>query len=79
MSGIVFATSSCVSYHGGTPVALHIDDPWAADDPFVVARPDLFAPEPTKVGRTVAKTVAPSHTVEAATAAPGERRVVKRG
>lgn len=75
---VKFASASCVAFHNGTPVSLHLDDPWAADDPFVCARPDLFADQPRKLNRTTAVAAAPP-VVEAATAAPGDRRTARRG
>ncbi len=54
---------------------------WPADDPFVVANPDLFSADPRY---WLAFTVEPTGDldlnapVETATAAPGERRSVRR-
>jgi hypothetical protein len=45
-------------------------DPWYSDDPFVRARPELFTDAPQRVFG--------DRPVEQATAAPGERRTVKR-
>jgi len=47
---------------------------WASDDPFVIARPDLFTDSPPVIRRT-APAPAP---VETASKAPGERRNAKR-
>lgn len=63
------ATSS-VGWNGGL-VRLSEGDPWYADDPFVRANPSMFVDVPPKVRSTVAR-------VEQATAAPGEKRNVKR-
>lgn len=69
----VYAISDAVAYEDGKRLALSKDQIWDADDPFVKARPDLFTEVPKKVNRT---TPAP---VEAATAAPGEKRGARRG
>lgn len=73
----VYAAASCAaSTVEGLNLSLTQDEAWDADDPFVKHRPDLFTDEPTYPRRTVAP-VEP--TVEQATAAPGERRNVRRG
>ena len=64
----VFAKSTCAVGFGGGVVRLHMGDPWRADDPFVKARPDMFADDPP--GAVVRHTGG----VEQATAAPGEKR-----
>lgn len=53
---------------------LNPEQHWAADDPLVIAYPDLFSTEPVKV-YTSERGWAP---VESATAAPGEVRNVRR-
>lgn len=76
MPGIVFASSSLSTGNPADGVILHIiaGEAWAADDPFVLARPDLFTDSPPVIRRT-APAPAP---IEAATKAPGERRSAKR-
>ena len=65
-----YANCSLVAFHNGARMVLEVDDVWDADDPFVLARPDLFSAAPLRVNRTV-----PARPqVEQATAAPGERR-----
>ena len=64
---VVFATRSCATEHGGLPVTVRKGEAWAADDPLVQAKPDLFGPPP-KVRRTGPPVV------ERATRAPGEVR-----
>lgn len=71
----VYANCEAVVYEGGLRVQLVADQIWAADDPIVKARPDLFSKEPRKVNRTTATTAAP---VESASAAPGEKRTTRR-
>jgi hypothetical protein len=64
---VVFARTTCtVTRPSGPPVTIHIGEIWAADDPFVRERPELFQAEPLAARRTVE--------VEQATRAPGERR-----
>jgi hypothetical protein len=76
MSNIVYASATCAAATAdGIPVTLVEGEPWASDDPFVVARPEFFSaspPGPAFPRRTVA-------VVEQATAAPGERRNVRHG
>ncbi len=64
---LVFAAASTVINHNGELIRLNLDEAWLADDPVVVARPDLFKDRPTHVRGNVA-------VIEQATAAPGERR-----
>lgn len=43
----VFALDTCgTATADGLSIALHAGDPWAADDPFVRSRPELFGPWP---------------------------------
>lgn len=68
MANYVYATANTVTYTaGGKRVRLASGDVWDATDPFVKARPDLFADEPPVVHSTEPQ-------VERATAAPGEKR-----
>lgn len=53
-------------------IRMHVDQVWSADDPFVRARPDLFADEPLSVNRTG------EPPIERATARPGEKRTVRK-
>lgn len=70
MSKYVYAKTEAVAYlDDGTRVVTHIDQPWAADDPAVKARPDLFSDDPLDPRGT-------RPIVEQATRAPGE---VRRG
>jgi hypothetical protein len=66
--GTVFATRSCATEFDGKAVRVVKGQAWAADDPFVLAKPDLFGPAPDRVRRT-----GPPR-VETATRAPGEVR-----
>jgi hypothetical protein len=74
---IVFALSTCSTTNPATGVIVRVveGEPWAADDPFVAAKPDLFGTIPNKIRRTVD---APP-VVEQASKAPGEKRTTKRG
>lgn len=68
-----YANSTTSVHFDGRIVRLAEGDPWYADDPFVRARPELFSDTPARVFGTR------SVPVEQASAAPGERRTVKRG
>lgn len=67
-----FAKTTTTVNFDGRIVRLAEGDPWHATDPFVIARPELFSDLPARVYGTRA-------VVEQASAAPGERRTVKRG
>lgn len=73
---IVYAatTATIINPNDGLPLMLVESEVWAADDPLVKARPDLFSDAPQSVRRTV-PAVAP---IETATKAPGARKGVKR-
>ncbi len=73
----VFANCDASVYEDGRRYHLNIDAIWSADDPFVKARPDLFSATPRKVNSSAVKVA--KRDVEAATAAPGEKRAAKRG
>lgn len=77
MTSIVYAvtTAAIPDISLGYTVRIGHGEPWAANDPFVKAHPDLFSSDcpPNAVRRTVAEAL-----VETATKAPGERRTVKR-
>ena len=70
-----FANSTTSVRFDNRIVRLAEGDPWYADDPFVVARPDLFADTPVRVYGVQGVKVTP---VESATARPGEKRRVKQ-
>jgi hypothetical protein len=70
-----FANTTTSVRFANTVVRLAQDDPWHSDDPFVVARPDLFSDAPSRVFGVKGVTVAP---VEQATARPGEKRRVSK-
>ena len=68
---IVYATTSCSSRNpDGTPARLIQGEAWWADDPFVIAHPDLFRGTPPIVRGTTSQT----RPVETATAVPGMKR-----
>ena len=68
---IVFAASTCTTADAqGLIVRLTANEPWAANDPLVLARPGLFVSIPNLVRRTAPEIVK----IEKATKAPGERR-----
>ena len=68
---IVFAASTCTTADAqGLIVRLTANEPWAANDPLVLARPGLFVSVPNLERRTAPEVVK----IEKATKAPGERR-----
>jgi len=68
---IVFAASTCTTADAqGLIVRLTANEPWAANDPLVLARPGLFVSVPNLVRRTAPEVVK----IEKATKAPGEKR-----
>lgn len=75
-----FARSTCTTADpaNGLLVRLTEGDAWDADDPFVLARPDLFSERPIRVRRTVPKQ-ATDTPVETATREPGQKRKTTRG
>jgi hypothetical protein len=70
-----FAVANVVTVWDGQKVVLQKGEAWWAADPFVKSRPDLFADEPTVVKARPRATTPP---VEAASAAPGEKRTTRR-
>lgn len=79
MEGLVFAADSCsvVDPSTGLKIRLVAGEAWAADDPFVAARPHLFVSWPQLVKRTAPAKVVQSAPVESATKVPGVKRAVK--
>ena len=61
----------------GGLVRLSVNDAWYADDPFVLAHPDLFSDAPPDVKYTVERRDW-DVVVEQATANPGQKRGVKK-
>ena len=72
----VFATAtlSTSNPETGLIVSLSEGETWAADDPFVIARPSFFSAQPPRLRRT-----RPAPSIETATKSPGERKTVNRG
>jgi len=69
---IVYAASTCASRRSdGTPVRLTSGEAWWADDPFVIAHPELFLSQPPVIRGTTRQERPP---VETATAVPGAKR-----
>lgn len=77
MSSIVYATTTAAvpDISLGITIRVGHGEPWAGDDPFVIAHPDLFSEQCPE--NAVRRTVATAE-IETATKAPGERRTVKR-
>ena len=80
MSAVVFAAQSCsvVNPASGLKIRLVAGEAWAANDPFVRLRSDLFRTMPLSLRRTEPEGVC-DIPVEAAIAVPGVKRQVKRG
>jgi hypothetical protein len=76
----VFAGQSCsvVNPASGLKIRLTVGEAWAADDPFVRLRPDLFMSVPFVIHRSEPMRISDSP-VESAVAVPGVKRQVKRG
>jgi hypothetical protein len=53
-------------------VRLVENEPWIANDPFVLAKPELFGDQPFRLRRTTQ--VVSARPVETATKTPGEKR-----
>lgn len=76
MALAVAVSSSIIVGRGGVRIVVRPGDAWDADDPFVIAHPDLFSTDAKDARRAPAEiTEAP---VERKTAAPGEKSTVKR-
>lgn len=73
-----FSINNGVVRYDGRLIRMQINDPWAADDPFVKDRPDLFADQPTFLHRSATPGPLPDPPVERATARPGEKRATSR-
>ena len=76
MPKIVFATDSTVVGNSTNRVRVVKNEPWWADDPFVLAHPEMFGPLPDE--RAIRGQRPTDALVEQATAAPGERRTARR-
>jgi hypothetical protein len=87
MSGVVYATADAsVAMPGGYTQRVRKGSHWRADDPLVLDHPDLFSADPRwgmsySSPQLEAANVADDPVVvavESATAAPGERRPLRR-
>ena len=67
----VAISSSIIVGRGGVRIVVHPGDAWDADDPFVLAHPDLFSTEAKHARR------APADVVEDKIASPGRKSSVK--
>jgi hypothetical protein len=78
---VVYARwSTQVTTPDGGRHAVHGGQHWPVGDPVVAAQPDLFSPDPRfGLSYTVPPAELAEAPVEQATAAPGERRNVRRG
>ena len=75
-----FVNQSVSTMINGSRVRLTKDDPWRDTDPVVVAAPQFFDDEPSKVQTSVVpeRAAADSDPVEQATAEPGQVRSTLR-
>lgn len=64
-------TTSTAATPGGMPLIVQEGEAWDADDPLVLAHPELFSDEPLRVQTSHGRR---DRVVEQATAAPGEKR-----
>lgn len=71
----VYARAAVICRVNGHPVTVKLGETRHADDPVVLAHPDVFSDEPIIVTRYPGW----EPDVEQATAAPGEKRSVRRG
>ncbi len=73
---IVYATSTTsITNELGVSFTLHRGEVWNADDPLVKSRPHFFSKTPVVARVSNGQGF---ENIEQATAAPGERRTVKR-
>lgn len=73
---IVYAKATAVLAHAGDRVRIGAGELWDGDDPLVTRYPDMFVDAPNVVRSTATEN---GYTeVEQATAAPGEKRSVRR-
>lgn len=73
---LVYANATCsITDAGGMIYTLVRGEPWDADDPLVKHRPSFFSKTPVQARTSVNRGFVE---VEQATAAPGEKRNIKR-
>ena len=72
---IVFANASCSTTDPATGMIVRLveGEPWAATDPFVIARPMFFGSFPERIRRTTPFVAV----IEKASKAPGEKRATR--
>ena len=80
VAAIAFVKHSASTFVDGKRIRLVKDEAWDAADPVVKARPDLFSGLPERLQSSVEKPARPRAVaaVEAASAAPGEKRSVRK-
>jgi len=71
----VFSANDGLVRWSDTRVSMSPNDVWFADDPFVVARPDLFSTTPLVVHSTQGRQAPPAAPLAAAAAKGRSRRV----
>ena len=81
MEFVFSANDGVVLWTSGSTIRMKPNDVWFADDPFVVARPELFSTTPLQAYSTTGRQ-APGHTpigVDAGVTAEAAVEVVRRG
>jgi len=77
MRAVFATTTASVPMPGGHSVVVRFGSHWPADDPVVVAHPDLFSDDP-RYGISASAPIPEERPVEQVTAAPGEKRATRR-
>jgi hypothetical protein len=75
---IVYAKTSATLAHAGQRVRVNAGEPWDRDDPLVKQYSEMFVESVSAVRTTQDPRGYREYTVERATAAPGEKRAVRR-
>lgn len=78
MEFVFSANDGVVLWSSGSTVRMRPNDVWFADDPFVVARPELFSATPLQVYSTAGRLAPPRTPIEAPRAAT-EQAIVDAG
>ncbi|HEY9418388.1 MAG TPA: hypothetical protein VIQ30_26800 [Pseudonocardia sp.] len=75
---VVYATTTTVVTLGGAQHRVQKGTHWPADDPIVAAQPSIFSTDPRYGLAFTREPAGYGDPVEQATAAPGERRAMRR-
>lgn len=74
MKFVYSANEGQVLWTTGSRVPMHVNQVWFADDPFVLARPDLFSATPLVVHSTEGRDAPPHTPLDLAAAGAAEAR-----